>query len=123
MDKITKSEIETIIAKELETRGITSQTTSSVANVLNEIELSDLSESTKKTLAEMLTKAETLDKSIRRNSVVATSPGQASAEIDRLAKEFITKSSKPIDLAMARVEVRKLHPELAQQERDEYRHF
>lgn len=123
MDKITKSEIETIIAKELETRGITSQTTSSVANVLNEIELSDLSESTKKTLAEMLTKAETLDKSIRRNSVVATSPGQASAEIDRLAKDFITKSSKPIDLAMARVEVRKLHPALAQQERDEYRHF
>ena len=123
MDKITKSEIETIIAKELETRGITSQTTSSVANVLDEIELSDLSESTKKTLAEMLTKAETLDKSIRRNSVVATSPGQASAEIDRLAKDFITKSSKPIDLAMARVEVRKLHPELAQQERDEYRHF
>lgn len=123
MDKITKTEIETIIAKELAARGITSQTTSSMANVINEIELSDLSESTKKTLAEMLTKAETLDKSIRRNSVVATSPGQASAEIDRLAKEFITKSSKPIDLAMARVEVRKLHPELAQQERDEYRHF
>ena len=123
MDKITKSEIETIIAQELDARGITSQTTSSVANVRNEIELSDLSESTKKTLAEMLTKAETLDKSIRRNSVVATSPGQASAEIDRLAKDFITKSSKPIDLAMARVEVRKLHPELAQQERDEYRHF
>jgi len=123
MDKITKSEIETIIAKELEARGITSHESSSMENVLTEIELSDLSESTKKTLAEMLTKAETLDKSIRRNSVVATSPGQASAEIDRLAKDFITKSSKPIDLAMARVEVRKLHPELAQQERDEYRHF
>lgn len=123
MDKITKSEVQAIIAEEMDKRGITRHEPGSFAGVLSDIEKSNLPESSKQDLISMLNNAEKLSKAASQRSITSPSTGPAAAEIEKLAKEFITKSSKPIDLAVARSEVRKLHPELAQQERDEYRHF
>ncbi len=123
MDKITKSDVQAIVTEELEKRGITRTEPGSLAGVLSDIEKSNLSESAKQDLTRMLTDAEKLSKAASQRSITSPSTGPAAAKIEQLAKEFITKSGKPIDLAIARSEVRKLHPELAQQERDEYRHF
>lgn len=42
-------------------------------------------------------------------------------EIDRLARELVQKSAKPMDLAVARNEIRQRYPSLARQENQTYR--
>jgi len=119
MDKVTKAEIHAEVVEVLGKLGIAKNDSS----LLAEIEKSDLSSVAKRELTTMLTKAETLDRIARRNSMTSPATGPASSEIDALAKEFVQKSNKPMDLATARVEIRKLHPDLARKEQDEYRRF
>jgi len=99
-----------------------------VGPILYEIEKSNLPAETKTQVRDLLTRADRLNKeampllrrSIGYNNSALAPDESATKQIEKLAKEFITKSGKPIDLAMARAEIRKLHPELAKAEQDEY---